>query len=258
MTVVGESAGGSSAQNLPVSPETKGLLAGAVIMSGGDGRSLLEPDASAAEKAAVAFGEAKGIAANDASALAKLRALPAEQVVDGLNLMHRGPTYAGPFADGRIAVNPIAAFESGRFNHVPVMVGATSADIGGPTGPMIAGARRVATTLTRAGVPVYAYRFSYVAESLNRFGAGHASDIPFFLDTQAIKYRENTTPSDNGMGTTISSYLVNFVKTGDPNGAALKRWYRYNPDKDEIMNFTTSGSASFEQDLQPNSNPPRR
>lgn len=250
ITVVGESAGGSSTHNLLVSPQTRGLVTGAVIMSGGDGGSLIEPDATAAQKAAIAFGESKGIGRNDADALAKLRALPADQVVDGLNILHRSPTYASPYADGRIAVKPNAAYEARRFNRVPVMVGATSADLGGPTGPMIAGGRRVAATLTRAGVPVYAYRFSYVAESLNRLGAGHASDIPFFFDTQAIKYGDKVTPRDNGMGATISTYLVNFVKTGNPNGAGLSRWDRYNPARDEIMNFAANGNASFEKDPQ--------
>lgn len=248
ITVVGESAGGGSAHNLLTSPLSQGFLAGAVIMSGGDGGSLLALDGKAAETAATAFGEGKGIPAGDAAAITKLRALSADQVVDGLNLVHRAPTYAGPFADGRIAVQPISAYKSHKFNRVPVMVGATSADNGGPSGMMIAGGRRVATMLSEAGVPVYSYRFSYVAQSINRTGAGHASDIPFFFDTQAIKYGDKTTMRDNAMGDTISSYLVNFVKTGNPNGRGLARWEKYNPSRDEIMDFSGSGSAAFGKD----------
>lgn len=248
ITVVGESAGGGSAHNLLVSPMTQGLIAGAVIMSGGDGGSLLSLDGKDAEKAAVAFGDSKGISAGAPDALAKLRGLSADQVVDGLNLIHRAPTYAGPYADGKIAVQPIASYKSGKFNRVPVMVGATSADTGGPNGMMIAGARRVASTLSQARVPVYSYRFSYVAQSINRVGAGHASDIPFFFDTQAIKYGDKTTMRDNAMGGTISDYLVNFVKTGNPDGQGLGHWGKYDPARDEIMDFTGEGSASFGKD----------
>jgi para-nitrobenzyl esterase len=99
---------------------------------------------------------------------------------------------------------------------VPVLIGATSADIGGPTGYMVSGARQIAGTLAGQGVPVWEYRFSYVADSIGKPGAGHATDIPFFFDTQAIKYGAATTPRDNGMGKAISAYLVNFARTGRP------------------------------------------
>ncbi|KAK0349136.1 hypothetical protein LTR94_034375, partial [Friedmanniomyces endolithicus] len=64
------------------------------------------------------------------------------------------PTYHGPFADGRLAIDSGAAFRAGRMHQVPVMIGATSADIGGKTGYMVAGARSLAATLADHGVPV--------------------------------------------------------------------------------------------------------
>jgi para-nitrobenzyl esterase len=116
---------------------------------------------------------------------------------------------------------------------------------------MIAGARTVETVIAGKGVPVYAYRFSYVAENPPpapagapaQEGAGHASDIPFFFDTQAIKYEDRTTARDNAMGETISAYLVNFAKTGNPNGAGLPVWPTYDRSKDEIMDFAANGKA---------------
>jgi para-nitrobenzyl esterase len=74
-------------------------------------------------------------------------------------------------------------------------------------------------------------------------GAGHASDIPFFFDTQAIKYGAATTPRDNAMGAAISDYLVNFAKTGNPNGSALPQWPRYDPQADVLMDFALDGKA---------------
>jgi carboxylesterase type B len=61
-------------------------------------------------------------------------------------------------------------------------------------------------------VPVYAYRFSYVAGSVQGTGAQHATDIPFFFDTAAIKYGNKTTARDRAMGRAMSAYLVNFAK----------------------------------------------
>jgi carboxylesterase type B len=51
---------------------------------------------------------------------------------------------------------------------------------------------------------VYAYRFSYVAESVSEPGAQHATDIPFFFDTAAIKYGDKTTPRDRAMSRAMS------------------------------------------------------
>ncbi|MGB9108336.1 MAG: carboxylesterase family protein, partial [Telluria sp.] len=196
------------------------------------------------EQAGVNFAAGKGIAADDPRALDKLRALPPDAVVDGMNLANRpagDPTYAGPWADGALAVDSARAFSEGRYAKVPVMIGATSADIGGRTGFMVAGARSLAATLAGHGVPVYAYRFSYVAESLDEAGAQHATDIPFFFDTAAIKYGDKATARDAGMGRAMSAYLVNFAKRGDPNGPGLPAWPRYARDLDAIMDFAPSG-----------------
>lgn len=265
ITVIGESAGGGSIHTLLSSPMTQGMIRQAVIMSGGAGEALMggAPQSPAAELAAaeavgVSFAEGKSIPADAPDALARLRALPADAVVDGMNIasMMRAPggkrTYSSPIFDGKVSVVPLAAYREGRFNKVPVMVGATSGDIGGPNGPMIAGARRVSAALADTGVPVYSYRFSYVADSLRGTQtaplAGHASDIPFFFDTQSVKYGAKTTARDNAMGGAISSYIAQFAKTGNPNGAGLPAWPRYDKAKDEIMDFALDGQPRAGRD----------
>jgi para-nitrobenzyl esterase len=129
------------------------------------------------------------------------------------------------------------------------MIGATSGDMGGRTGFMIGGARKVAGMVAAKGVPVYAYRFSYVAESQPASaGAGHASDIPFFFDNAAIKYGAQTSPRDMAMGKAISTYIVNFARTGNPNGAGLPAWPLYDRAGDRIMDFAPSGTLVPEKD----------
>jgi para-nitrobenzyl esterase len=259
VTIIGESAGGMSVHALMTSPMADGLFAKAVIMSGGDGRTN-NANLAALEQAGVAFGAKKGIQAGDAQALDKLRALSSEDVVDNLNLASRSPdnppTYIGPFADGRVAVQPLDVYQSKRMKKIPVMVGATSADIGGKTGFMVAGARSVAAVLADGGLPVYEYRFSYVAESLRKptdpsnaqQGAQHASDIPFFFDTAAIKYGDAATARDVGMGHAISAYIANFAKRGDPNGAKLPAWPRYTRAQDSVMDFAFDGKPAAAKD----------
>ncbi|NIA57895.1 carboxylesterase family protein [Massilia sp. TW-1] len=251
VTIMGESAGGMSVNALLASPQARGLFAKAVVLSGGDGTSP-DPGLAAVERIGANFAAAKGIAADDPHALDKLRALPADQVVDGMNLANRAPqdpaTYFGPFADGKVAVDTGAAFASGRFAKVPVMIGATSADIGGRTGFMVAGARSLAGRLAAHGVPVYAYRFSYVADSIGKPGAQHASDIPYFFSTVDVKYGAVATKKDVAMGRAMSAYLVNFAKQGDPNGGGLPAWPRYAGDKDVIMDFAADGKPVAQRD----------
>ena len=46
----------------------------------------------------------------------------------------------------------------------------------------------------------------------DREAAGHASDIPFFMNTQALKYGAKTTDRDNAAGRVVSRFVVDFVK----------------------------------------------
>ena len=254
VTIVGESAGGMSVHMLVTSPMTEGLFDKAVVMSGGNGEGMGPGGLSSAEQIGLAFARAKGIAPDDPDALGKLRGLSAEDVTDGLSMMQLfAPsgerTFASPFADGKLAVPAGEAYRAGAFPRIPMMIGATSADIGGRTGSMIKGARDIETIIAAQGAPVYAYRFSYVAENPPASpagapatdGAGHATEIPFFFNTQAIKYEAATTSRDNAMGGAISSYLANFAKTGDPNGTGLPNWPRYDRAQDVIMDFSSGG-----------------
>lgn len=144
VTVVGESAGGGSVHMLLAYGGARGLFRRAVVMSGGGRGGLMGPrrlkeslpGSPSAEAIGVNFAKAAGIAADDPRALEKLRALPAQAVVAGLNMATMmgdpaAPTYAGPMQDGEIVTeDPDALYARGLFNHAELMVGATSADIG--------------------------------------------------------------------------------------------------------------------------------
>jgi len=143
VTVFGESAGGGSVHMLLTSPLARGLFHKAIIESGGGRSSLLpmrrihedQPGVPSAESIGLAFAKAHGVEGDGPEALAALRRLPAEALVDGLNMASMGPareTYVGgPVLDGRIVVEtPDAAYKAGRQARVPVMIGANGADLG--------------------------------------------------------------------------------------------------------------------------------
>jgi para-nitrobenzyl esterase len=201
-----------------------------------------------AEGLGVAFARREGIQGHGADALRRLRELPAEELAKNLNLanMH-DPTYVGgPLIDGGILpANPARLYAAGKGARVPVMIGATSADIGGDQ-LMIEPARYVARTLTARGQPVYEFRFSYVAESIRtRFpGAMHASDIPFAFDTVAAKYGKDLTPSDAAAGRAMNAYWVAFAKTGKPEAPGQPAWPVYDSRSDSILDFTNTGPVA--------------
>ncbi len=143
VTLFGESAGGMSVHAMLTSPAAKGLLNKAIIESGGGRSGLLTmrklkedtPNGPpSAESVGVAFAKANGIEGTSQAALDALRKLPADKVVDGLNMATMGAasTYVGgPMIDGQILVDPPEdVYHAGRNAKVPLIVGANSLDIG--------------------------------------------------------------------------------------------------------------------------------
>lgn len=254
VTISGESAGGISVHALVTSPEAKGLFNKAVVMSGGDAKAFTGNTLADVEKIGGNFARTKGIDPAAPDALQRLRALSAEDVLDGLNMAQMSgrngapPTNSGPFVDGKVVVDVRKAYEQDRFARMPMMIGATSADIGGKSGFMIAGGREASAMIADKGVPVWGYRFSYVADSIGQGGAQHATDIPYFFDNTAIKYGAQTTAKDEGVGEAMSSYLANFVKRGDPNGGTLPNWPRYTRANDTLADFAADGKVVVARD----------
>lgn len=143
VTLFGESAGGGSVLTMMTSPLSEGLFERAIIQSGGGrdglgGMPLMSAQSSngrpSAESTALAFAQSKGIKEMDNAALDALRKLPADQIVDGLNMasmFQAAGTYSGPMIDGKLIVEtPQDAFLAGHEIKIPVMIGANSRDIG--------------------------------------------------------------------------------------------------------------------------------
>ena len=139
VTLFGESAGGVSVNALLMTPLARGLFARAIIESGG-GRDNIFParpltgSPQSAEAMGIRLARHLGIEGEGAAALAKLRALPAARLVDGLNMatLPNDPTYVGgPILDGRLYRGaPTAVYAAGGGARVPVMIGTNTDEIG--------------------------------------------------------------------------------------------------------------------------------
>lgn len=118
-------------------------------------------------------------------------------------------------------------------------------DMAGADRVMHEPARHVARRHSDFGAAVYLYRFHYVADAVRDKwdGARHASEIPYFVGTVGIRYGDETTTQDLSAQRLANGYLLNFAKTGDPNGAALNNWPTFHP-REILLKFTQEGEAS--------------
>jgi para-nitrobenzyl esterase len=147
VTIFGFSAGGVSIHSLMTIPSARGLFHKAIGHSSGGrdgvltGRPISRENASqyypvSAETIGINFARKHGIEGTDTAALARLRALKVEEIVDSgqENDGQGGPRiYSGPILDGKLVVESCSdAYNAGRQARVPLMIGNNSAEIGGP------------------------------------------------------------------------------------------------------------------------------
>ena len=148
VTIFGESAGGGSVLDLVASHTGEGLFHGAIALSGG-GRQFLgglklaeeTPLGPSAEEIGVSFAKGMGIRDTGPDGLAALRALPAEKILGKLNMIallaneilpFMSLRYArGPVIDGTVVKGlPADVLAADGAKSVPLIIGATSADLG--------------------------------------------------------------------------------------------------------------------------------
>jgi para-nitrobenzyl esterase len=146
ITIFGFSAGGVSVHSMLASPQARGLFHKAIVQSGGSRDSVLtarpmredgvDPNYPvSAETIGLTFARSMGIEGTDPAALARLRALSAEQVLRGAPAAagaNTPPIETTPILDGRLITETAeSAYKAKRQARVPLLVGSNSADSAG-------------------------------------------------------------------------------------------------------------------------------
>ncbi len=110
-------------------------------------------------------------------------------------------------------------------------------------------ARMTARVFTASRAPAYVYRFSYVPAALReqwRNGVPHGAEIPYVFNTLGTRrggpQPPPPSPEDQAVARMVNTYWANFAKKGDPNGAGLPTWPRYDRGTNEILDFRPDGT----------------
>lgn len=99
---------------------------------------------------------------------------------------------------------------------------------------------RLAEAAAGHGAPVYMYRFDWESPTFGgRLGAAHALELPFVWNRLDLPMAPILLGSDptlvQPLATTIHATWAQFIKTGDPNGAGLPEWPRYDAERRATM-----------------------
>ena len=146
VTIFGFSAGGVSVHSMLASPMARGLFQKAIVESGGSRDSVLtarplradgvDPNYPvSAETIGITFAKSMGIDATDQPALARLRALSADEVLRGAPPQPgaNAPSYeTTPMLDGKLITETAeTAYKAGRQPRVPLLLGSNMGDTAG-------------------------------------------------------------------------------------------------------------------------------
>ncbi len=259
LTIIGSSAGGNAVQSLMVMPQAEGLFSAAISQSG-YGTTVLPRTrhvesltrSPSAENISKAILERAIEASSDPLLAEDLRALTANQLVNANDGLHY------PIVDGiTLLEEPGILFRQGKQHSVPYMSGGSTydgssykAEFGLSPDTLLANTEPYADTvralygietatyapevkqlfgdlryvlasrhttkqMNRVDQPGYLYMLSYIPPSER----DHWRGAPHSWQKRPL-FRDNSIPIINDM----RQYIVNLVKTGNPNSIGLPDW----------------------------------
>jgi para-nitrobenzyl esterase len=276
VTVMGESAGGVSVANLLAMPGARGLFHRAILQSGA---APFEPPTRAdATKIA-----RDALAAFETDA-AGLRDVPVDKLIalQGKWSKERGLIAFSPFVDGvSVPRSPIATVRAGEGHAVPLLLGSNREEwnlfdkvlpdsttalrgaIERRLGPeaMATVRAKYASWVDLVGdvafripmirlaeaqpAPVHVYRFDV---SSPMFGAAHALELPFMWNCLDQPFAKMLLGGDTAplqpLAEAMHDTWAAFIKTGDPNGAGLPAWPRYDTTTRKTMLIDRTSSVA--------------
>ena len=236
ITVFGQSAGAMSVKNLVASPLSKGLIAKAIIQSGGGlGLSSLTPSAVNEQEAKDRMGkEIMDDAGFDS--LKKMRSCDVA-ALDAAANAYKAKTFQwllfSPFNDGYAMTEDFdSAALKGELADIPYMIGYNSQDLPGLGGEPITEFCRLRAA--QSSQPVYEYEFHRDLpgddETSEMPGAFHSAELWYVFGTLSKSWRPFT-DADYALSEQMVCAWTDFCKSGNPG------WPVFTTDKPYIKDF---------------------
>ena len=237
ITIMGQSAGAMSVQHLCLSPLAKGLFNKAVMSSGG-GVSKMMPRYK--EEKTFKFWK-HVMALSNCNSLEEFKNVPVDILFDSWNKTRKelkaGLIASSPVIDGKLIIGSWdESLKTNSYKNISYMIGSTSEDM---LPPILY--KMSLNWCKKQESSTYCWMFNHQLPGDNE-GAWHSSDLWYWFDTIKKSWRPSN-DIDFELADKMSSYLVNFVKNGNPNGNDLPLWEATSKRQNKVMHL---GNGSFE------------
>ena len=249
ITIMGQSAGAMSVFQHCISPLSEGMYARAVMSSGGGVNPMFNTKDTSENRYAF-WQKVMEIAGCDT--LESFRQLEAEKLFAAWNQAKAGDPAAAmatfPCIDGRLVVyDGISALANGLQKNIPYMMGSTSHDIVPPF--VFEMAKNWCIAQAEQGKQdSFCWFFDRMLPG-DENGAWHSSDLWYWFGTLKNGWRPFT-EHDYMLSDKMTSYLCNFVKTGNPNGEGLLEWTPMKDASDFVLHWGEEGICMSDVDME--------
>ena len=217
ITIMGQSAGAMSVQQLCISPLTNGLFSKAVMSSGG-GVSRLLP----AQKPSKYYKLwDKVMELTNTHNLEELKQVPVDELFKAWNNARKlvkimGMPVSIVIDEELVFKNSIRIVNTNNHHIIPYMIGSNSEDI---IPPII---HKMAYKWSRRQKQGYCWMFNHQLPGDDN-GAWHSSDLWYWFGTLNNCWRP-VSEDDYKLSNIMCRYLTNFAKNGNPNDNELPKW----------------------------------
>jgi len=277
VTIAGQSAGAFSVNMLVVSPLAKGLFSGAIAQSGG----MFGINLSLGKTLQAAEESGKQLTDNLGVSIAEMRLIPADSLlkipgfysitVDNVVVPPVRETFAegkqndvplisGWNADDGVSFAPPVNKQKYQ-EMIKLQYGKQAAEFlqvfSANTDEEAFQSQKLSTSLffgwnnyiwanlqAKTGKSkAFLYYFTHVPPGEPNYGAFHSAEFGYALHT-LNKWDRPFTDTDYQLEEIMSSYWVNFTKTGNPNGEGLPEWPAFNEKTPELILFGDEVTAT--------------
>lgn len=237
ITIMGQSAGGMSVQQMCLTPLTDGLFARAVMSSGGGTTNMSQLAPKKPEELYDSWKKVMDKAG--CTTLEEFKAVDAGKLFEAWSEVKKempGMGGCSPVLDGQYVVGSGGEIvAAGKQKDVPYILGSNSQDVMPPVFYKM-GRDYVRTLADQGKHQGYMYFFDRQLPGDGN-GAWHSADLWYWFGTLENSWRPMQ-KKDYDLSDEMTDYLTAFCKTGDPNSCGRSvKWLTLKKGQNKVMRF---------------------